>query len=543
MTGIELTLDFQEHLDRLLSTDSGKEIFILIIQISIAIQKIYLRRFPRLGPTLASLEKVISVQLENERVEFFNDLTKTLFFSNDIPWLDLVALGSDNNIPTFQSRSRNCSSTSFQGLMRLKYPCLGQFDHPCCNLFQNVTIDEHLETFLSIMKYSYLRNFNDEQDKEMFLDKFAKKLYQGEKPTLVSSSYSTLNTFLICDQVSDFQEAESSCQHVHPVVTGNGLCYSYNGLQMHELYKASSYSQMWNSTFGGRKTTVPVDPSRTLYIVVQSYKPSSLKVSQNFMLSFTSQFSPFDVVNNSFEIMAGFQHDFRIIPSVLSTSSRFDELPLTDRKCRLKIETHDMELLKSYSKSGCEFECAIKKSADTCRCLPWSIPRIANHSKTCDMLGNRCFKNSFNSPSTYENCSFLNDCQNVMYTFSESSRPIVEWLKLCSNTVIGRFQSFRADYSLDLTYKRYILNIGPPDPDSLDDICEYVVKNFVSVIRVEIGTKSVIKSVRDVKTTFETQLSAIGKELGNNWPVRLVRRRLVREWLIKRGKSQETGDV
>lgn len=130
-----------------------------------------------------------------------------------------------------------------------------------------------------------------------------------------------------------------------------------------------------------------------------------------------------------------------------------------------------------------------------------------------------------------------------MYTFSESSRPIVEWLKLFSNTVIGRFESFRADYSLDLTYKRYILNIGPPDPDSLDDICEYVVKNFVSVIRVEIGTKSVIKSVRDVKTTFETQLSAIGKELGNNWPVRLVRRRLVREWLIKRGKSQETGDV
>ena len=117
-----------------------------------------------------------------------------------------------------------------------------------------------------------------------------------------------------------------------------------------------------------------------------------------------------------------------------------------------------------------------------------------------------------NSPQTYGGCGCLNDCQNIVYTFSESSRPILDRLKLCEH-IVGVFGGFvKYDYSMDLSYKHYVTNDGP-DPESYNDICEYLVKNYISVIKVEIGTKSVIKSIRDVKTTFETQLSAIGNHL------------------------------
>ena len=48
------------------------------------------------------------------------------------------------------------------------------------------------------------------------------------------------------------------------------------------------------------------------------------------------------------------------------------------------------------------------------------------------------------------------------------------------------------------------------DPDSNVDITEYLFQNYFSIVKVEMGAKSVIKSVRDVKATFEYQLSAIG---------------------------------
>ena len=49
-----------------------------------------------------------------------------------------------------------------------------------------------------------------------------------------------------------------------------------------------------------------------------------------------------------------------------------------------------------------------------------------------------------------------------------------------------------------------------PNLESKFDVGKYLFQNHISIIKVEIGTKSVIKSVRDVKATFEYQLSAIG---------------------------------
>jgi hypothetical protein len=150
----------------------------------------------------------------------------------------------------------------------------------------------------------------------------------------------------------------------------------------------------------------------------------------------------------------------------------------SDRKCLLPTENKKMKLLQRYSKSGCEYECAIGKAALDCGCFPWNIPKMfyssnssySSHSsnssnpsyssntshssnppnssntsytskmsktpKTCDLLGNLCFFNTYNLPSTYFNCNCPSDCQTTSFAVSESSRPILEFEELCNSGTI-----------------------------------------------------------------------------------------------------------
>ncbi len=510
-----------ENYEKLISTDEGVEFFIQIIQFAMAIKKTYIRPFPRLGTTLANVgDSIIHwMNINGKCIQLFSNLTMTLFFNNDICLHELIIAASYNlnqNIdPTFLRRKQKCSALSFSkissDLTKLKSPCVENNANPCCSLYQNVTIDDHLETFLEILKHSYITNFINEEEKRNFLNKFVKKVLGNQSLDYIDSPQTTLNTILFSDFAYDLNNINSQRNKLWPVVTGNGLCYSYNSLPPHLIYQNSYYQGIWNSTFGVKhdaKLEYPTasGPSQPLFIVVQSFEPSLARASQEFMLSFTNEFNPYDVIKESFKIMPGYEHTFRIIPSQISTTKRFDEMKLSDRKCQLKHENNGMKLMLSYSKSGCEFECAIQKASEACHCLPWLMPRKVVNFKTCDMLGNLCFKNTFNSPEIYGDCNCANDCQTTRYAISESSRPIANWRQLCSdNKLIDTFYQFiKENYKLFLIYKKGI------NPEILENVCEFVIQNHISVIEVKIGAKSVIKSVRDVKITFENQLSAIG---------------------------------
>jgi hypothetical protein len=400
----------------------------------------------------------------------------------------------------------------------LKNPCQDESaEKYCCNLFENITVGEHFQMLLEIMEHSYIRDFENDEEKMAFFNNVVLKGLKNQNLSFTNPQTSILNTILFANLTTDFQNAKSQNTKMNTVITGRGICYSYNSLPMHQIYQPSHYQEMWNLTFGAgsdEELEYPTvwGPAQPLYIVAQSFEPSSVRTSHGFMLSFTNEFNSYDVIQNSFEILPGYQHTFRVIPSQLSTTVRFDELKLGDRKCKLKNENEGMRLLSRFSKSGCEFECALEKSSDTCSCMPWSVARRDNNSKTCDMFGNLCFKNAFNSPQTYEGCGCMNDCQATTYIISESSKPISNWKELClSSNVISQLANYvHENYNLYFTLSYFIDKQGP-DPDSLNNVCEFLIKNHVSVIKVEIGAKSVIKSVRDVKTTFENQLSAVGR--------------------------------
>jgi len=356
----------------------------------------------------------------------------------------------------------------------------------------------------------------NEEEKNTFFRKFASKALENRNLSLTNIFTEKFHRFLICDFSSDLTESDESCLKMRPVMTGNGLCHSFNSLSVNEIYQESFFTSIWNSTFGGKNDSIleyPIlwGPPRPLYIMVQSFEPSPARDGKNFWLSFTNEFDPFDVIQQSFEILPGYQHTYRVIPSQMSTLERFDKLNLRDRGCQLKSETDQLSLLKMYSKSGCEFECAIKATLNACKCLPWSAPRNRKSIKTCDIFGNFCFKKTFNFPETYKNCQCLEECQSTTYSISESSRPLPMETDCTKIKIMEKFFRYaHENFKLFFLFE-YLFFGNPPEFNDFFALCNHLYQNHTSIIKIELGTKSIIRSVHDVKTTFEYQLSAIGK--------------------------------
>jgi hypothetical protein len=57
------------------------------------------------------------------------------------------------------------------------------------------------------------------------------------------------------------------------------------------------------------------------------------------------------------------------------TTSSFDAMSFSDRKCALPGEKGNLVFMKDYSKSGCEYECGLEVAAKKCACVPWNLPR------------------------------------------------------------------------------------------------------------------------------------------------------------------------
>jgi hypothetical protein len=70
------------------------------------------------------------------------------------------------------------------------------------------------------------------------------------------------------------------------------------------------------------------------------------------------------------------------------------------------------------------------------------------------------------------------------------------------------FDTFNLQFSLE-----YFINNRDPSPEKFTTFCEFLIRNHVSVVRIEIGSKSVIRSVRDKRISFENQLAALGNAI------------------------------
>ena len=146
-------------------------------------------------------------------------------------------------------------------------------------------------------------------------------------------------------------------------------------------------------------------------------------------VSFTLGVSPLeasiDQKRNVIELLPGYQTFVTVTPQLVDTSDAFNSFSVETRKCKFVHETDEMplNLLNSYTRVGCEFECAAERAALLCKCMPWYYTN-ENYTRTpiCDMFGGYCFEQIMSNDQYYKMCPeiCLDDCKGMFMSVTSS---------------------------------------------------------------------------------------------------------------------------
>jgi len=108
-------------------------------------------------------------------------------------------------------------------------------------------------------------------------------------------------------------------------------------------------------------------------LFVDNFRPTT---TTPFYLGFSNPFNPHEIVLQNYKINPGKFYNFQIDAAEVTTEERFNNLDPTVRKCLLPFENQSMKYFRNYSKSGCQYECALRKAEEICKCIPWLFPRF-----------------------------------------------------------------------------------------------------------------------------------------------------------------------
>ena len=148
--------------------------------------------------------------------------------------------------------------------------------------------------------------------------------------------------------------------------------------------------------------------------------------SSQYSLGISTSNNVIDQKINVLNIVPGLQTTISVTPQIIETSEGFDGLNPISRKCRLPQENFGLSLLKDYSRTACEHECAFKKAVSLCRCMPWYYKNESSSVPACEMFGGYCFDKIMSTRESYKGCpSFcLDDCGGVQLSWEKNFRPI-----------------------------------------------------------------------------------------------------------------------
>ena len=228
-----------------------------------------------------------------------------------------------------------------------------------------------------------------------------------------------------------------------------------------------------------------------------------------------------DQQRNVIDILPGYQTIVKVIPQLLGTTGPFDAMDEFSRQCKLPHETQGLKLIRSYTRIGCEYECAATKAVEVCGCLPWYITNNFTGVPICEKFQGHCFHQIMSDESSYKKCLQLckEDCSGTPLTIVTSYLPINTKISCQKGAYL--YEHFmiasRKHFALE-NYKTLITGDGliPDLATSLANgsLCSTYVEKFVAMVNVESPTSSVIKSSRETRVTFLDQLGTIGGTLG-----------------------------
>jgi hypothetical protein len=205
-----------------------------------------------------------------------------------------------------------------------------------------------------------------------------------------------------------------------------------------------------------------------------------------------------------------------VIPAQVITTESYSDLSIEERKCRLVHETEGMELFNQYTQNGCEFECAYNQAIKKCKCIPWNYVRTQSdqHYPFCDTFGNFCFKTMFTNQTYYKICpECIEDCTEVTHSVFES-KELIDTDSFCRETLM-KYVTQEDTMRRGLFYFFERMKDGLKSVDSsrvnvTHEIFKEYVKEYVSIVNVEIATKTLMRSIKDKRVSFPDMLATLG---------------------------------
>ena len=240
-----------------------------------------------------------------------------------------------------------------------------------------------------------------------------------------------------------------------------------------------------------------------------------------YTLGISSKTNNIDQKRNIVNILPGFLTVIRVIPQLIDTTDSFDQMANSSRNCKLSNEIEGLKLLKSYTKIGCEFECAVKKAVSICKCMPWFYTNNFTDTPICNSFSGHCFEHFVSNESNYKNCPNLckEDCKGIPMTVVTNYVPI-NADELCKEGSFFKKQLTHSSWQHFAfeNYKTIITGDGQiPDLQASmanGSLCYQFIHRFVGMVSVESPTSTVTKSAREPRVTFIDQLGTIGGTLG-----------------------------
>ena len=246
----------------------------------------------------------------------------------------------------------------------------------------------------------------------------------------------------------------------------------------------------------------------------QRFGPSALA----YTIGVTEQINAIDQKNNVYKLVPGFHTTVHVVPKVVETSSAFDSLSIDTRKCKLPSETTGFQLFQKYSRKGCEIECAARKAASFCKCLPWNYPNHFTTFPMCEMFGGFCFDEIMSNTFYYKDCQAecLVDCQEKSLLIWFSSVPLNTEV-LCRGSYFDSF--FKENFATLFAFESYQMLVQGQSNSDLStalangSLCVKYLKRYVALATIESPYKSVSKSTRKIAASFDYKLGIAGGTL------------------------------
>ena len=243
--------------------------------------------------------------------------------------------------------------------------------------------------------------------------------------------------------------------------------------------------------------------------------------SLSYGVGISTKSNVIDQRRNTIRLLPGYQITIKTIPQLVGATDQFKEMDVTTRNCKLAGEIDGLKLINTYSKVGCELECATNKAIEICHCLPWYFTNNFTGTPICDSFGGHCFEEILTNEANYKKCSkwCIEDCSGMPMTVVTSYVPINldEACKRNSYFEKHFVHSSRQYFTFEI-YRSLIEGDGQvPDLQTNlanGSLCRNFISNFVALVSVESPTDSITKSAREIRVTLIDQIGTVGGTLG-----------------------------